>query len=69
MQAQHLLLFDPSQAERSQHLDRSSAPHFANRLFGFYVLFMVEGHWSEALGALDVGLKKKVSFNSLMPAV
>lgn len=69
MQAHHLLLFDPSQTECSQHPAPSSTPHFANKLFGFYVLFMVERHWSEALGGLDVGLKKKVSFNSLVPAV
>lgn len=42
MQLQHLLLFEPSPAERPQHPAPSSVPRFANKLFGFDVAH-VEG--------------------------
>ena len=67
MQAWHLLLFDPSPAEWSQH----PAPHFCPMLCKQTVWVLcfahgrVEGDLSKAVGALGAGLEQRVSFNFL----
>lgn len=44
MQARRLLLFDPSPGKCSQHAAPSSAPHFANSVWGLCFAYgMVEG--------------------------
>lgn len=66
MQAWHLLLFDPSPTEWSQHPAPISVLHFANKLWVLcFAHGRVEGDLSKAVGALGAGLEQRVSSNLL----